>query len=92
MMYKFLQLDDGTEIVHSDIITTDGNEKVKVYVEKPIYGGFKSAVCYVPSYEWRDVDGFSAEEIDRYTEVLESTAHLIIRFARQGGFGNAANL
>lgn len=37
MMYPFLQLDDQTEIVHSDI-RTDG--RVKVYIEKPVEGGF----------------------------------------------------
>jgi|GEM_PF-6632441 len=36
MMYPFLQLEDKTEIVHSD--TLEGG-RVRVYVEKPIHGG-----------------------------------------------------
>ena len=32
MMYPFMTLDDGTEIVHSDML--DGG-RVKVYIEKP---------------------------------------------------------
>ena len=31
-------------------------------------------------------------EIARYQEVIESTAHLILEFARQGGFENASGL
>ena len=87
MMYPFLQLEDNTEIVHSEILES---ERVKVYIEKPVEGGFHSAKCYLPSYEWSEIEGFSKSEIDKYQEILESTAHLIIRFASDGGFNNAA--
>jgi len=87
MMYPFLQLDDDTEIVHSEMLP---NKKVKVYIEKPVYNGFHSAVCWLPVYEWADVDGFSKDEILKYQEIIESTAHLIMRFAESGGFMNAA--
>jgi hypothetical protein len=83
-----MQLDDSTEIVHSEMLE---NETVKVYIEKPVEGGFHSAVCYLPEYRWEEKEGFSACDIERYQEILETTAHLIIRFAREGGFGNAAN-
>jgi len=66
------------------------DEQVKVYLEKPINGGFQSATCYLPSYKWSDVDGFSSDEIKRFQEIIESTAHLIFRFAVGGGFENAA--
>ncbi|MCL1808003.1 MAG: hypothetical protein FWG31_09920 [Oscillospiraceae bacterium] len=88
MMYPFIQLEDKTEIVHSEAMA-DG--MVKVYIEKPVEGGFHSAVCYLPDYKWEEITGFCKIEIDRYQEIIESTAHLIIRFAREGGFGNAAN-
>lgn len=43
MMYPFLTLDDGTEIVHSEM-KEDG--RVKVYVEKPDETDFfHNAVC-----------------------------------------------
>ena len=58
MMYPFLKLDDNTEIVHSELL--DG-EIVKVYVEKPIEGGFKSAYCVLPNYQWSEVDGFTEQ-------------------------------
>jgi hypothetical protein len=87
-MYPFMQPEDNTEIVHSDLL--EGG-RVKVYVEKPVEGGFKSAICRLPGYDRVEVTGFTDEEIMLYHEVLESTAHLIIRFAGEGGFDNAAS-
>ena len=88
MMYPFMQLEDNTEIVHSELLA---DEKVKVYIEKPVEGGFHSATCYLPKYQWDGITGFTREDIDKYQELLESTAHLIIRFAGEGGFNNAAS-
>ena len=88
MMYPFIQLEDKTEIVHSEFLIDD---KVKVYIEKPVFNGFHSAVCYLPMYTWEEIDGFKNSEIDKFQEILESTAHLIIRFAKEGGFESAAN-
>lgn len=88
MMYPFMTLDDNTEIVHSEM-QSDG--QVKVYFEKPDEkDGFHSAYCILPSYHWEQVEGFSKEELDRYQEVVESTAHLILQFAKEGGFENAS--
>jgi len=88
MMFPFLTLDDQTEIVHSEM-RVDGT--VKVYMEKPdAKDCFHSAVCILPSYKWQDVEGFTQEEISRYQQVIESTAHLILQFSQEGGFDNAA--
>lgn len=90
MMYPFMTLDDGTEIVHSDILN---NNKVKVYIEKSdAKDGFHNATCILPDYDWKEINGFSEYEIDRYKEIVESTAHLIMEFARTGGFDNASGL
>jgi len=88
MMYPFLTLDDGTEIVHSE---TNRDGRVKVYVEKPDEKQcFLSAVCWLPEYQWEDVNGFADEELSRLESVIRSTAHLIMEFAETGGFDNAA--
>jgi|SRR5574344_596934 hypothetical protein len=88
MMYPFMTLDDDTEITHSQELE-DG--RVKVYIEKPDDKDcFHHATCFLPNYDWEDISGFTPEEIDRYREIIESTAHLIIRFAREGGFDNAS--
>ncbi len=90
MMYPFMTLDDCTEIVHSDM---NANGKVKVYMERPdAKMGFYHATCYLPDYTWEDIQGFSPKEIARYNEIIESTAHLILQFAQEGGLENAANL
>lgn len=88
MMYPFLTLDDGTEIVHSEMLE---DHRVKVYLEKPDESDcFHSATCYLPEYRWENVSGFTDEEMDRYQAVLESTAHLILEFSKEGGFECAA--
>lgn len=90
MMYPFLTLDDNTEIVHSEMLR---DNTVKVYVEKPDEKDcFHYATCYLPEYRWEDINGFSNDEIRKYQTIIESTAHLIIRFSKEGGFDNAANL
>ena len=88
MMYPFLTLDDASEIVHSEMRP---DNTVKVYVEKPDEKDcFHHGTCILPGYQWRDVFGFSSEELARYEEVIRSTAHLILRFSQEGGFDSAA--
>lgn len=88
MMYPFLTLDDETEIVHSEMYP-DG--RVRVYMEKPDEKDcFHYATCYLPEYKWEDVSGFSEDEIKKLKEVIETTAHLILRYAKEGGFENAS--
>lgn len=50
MLYPFMTLNDETEIVHSESKMVDGREAVKVVIEKPVWGGFHSAVCWLPEY------------------------------------------
>jgi len=87
MLYPYMTLDDDTEIVHSEM-SADG--KVRVCIERPVEGGFQSATCELPSYKWSDVQGFSDEDIRLFTNIIESGAHLILRYAKDGGFLNAS--
>lgn len=60
MMYPFMTLNDDTEITHSEM-KPDG--QVKVYIETPDdNGGFFHATCYLPSYRWENVSGYSAKK------------------------------
>lgn len=82
MMYPFMTLDDNTEIVHSEM-KPDGS--VKVYLEQPsAEDGFHFATCWLPAYRWEGISGFSREQLDRYQEVIESTAHLIAKVFQPG--------
>lgn len=88
MMYPFMTLDDQTEIVHSEMLE---NGKVKVYIEKPDEKDcFHYATCYLPQYEWENIYGFSEDEINKYLDVIKSTAHLILEFSQKGGLENAS--
>ena len=91
MMYPFMTLEDGTGVAHSEVYDCNGTETVKVYFEKPVEGGFLSAECYLPSYEWKNIDGFTGKDITELQEYLQTVAHIVIRLAREGGFDNAAN-
>lgn len=87
MMYPFMTLDDNTEIVHSEYLASN---EVKVYVETPDEkDGFHNLTCYLPSYQM-EVNGYSKEEVDKYLDIIKSTAHLIIEFSKDGGFANAS--
>ena len=89
MMYPFLTLKDDTEITHSEMLP---DQRVRVYIEKPdAKDCFHYATCYLPGYIWEDVRGFNKAEMERYQEILQSTAHLILQFSKGGGFENAAD-
>ena len=87
MLYPYMTLEDDTEIVHSEM-SADGT--VKVCIERPVEGGFHSATCELPGYKWTDVVGFSEADIHEFAEIIESGSHLIMRFAKSGGFEHAS--
>lgn len=87
-MYGYMTLSDETGVAHSEM-KPDGS--VKVYFEKPIDGGFMTAVCWLPEYRWEEVEGFSADDIGRLDKFLRDNAHLIIEFSKEGGFENASS-
>ena len=73
MMYPYMTLADETEIVHSQII------------ERPTESGFDSARCELPDYKWIEKAGYSDEEIKMFEELLHNNAHLLYRYAENGG-------
>ena len=88
MMYRYLTLNDGTEVVHSDMMP-DG--RVKVFFERPDeHDGFHDATCYLPDYTWEDVSGFSDADMERNERLLKEVAHIIIELSQEGGFDNAS--
>lgn len=90
MMYPYMTLEDDTEITHSEM-KPDG--KVKVYIETPDEKVcFRHATCWAPEYTWEDIYAYSDEDVKRFQEIIESTAHLIMEFSQEGGFDNASNL
>lgn len=81
MMYPFLTLDDGTEIVHSEMLPEG---RVKAYMERPDEKlGFLHATCFLLGYEWEDIAGFSEAEMERLRGVLHSNFNLILQLAQK---------
>ena len=76
MMYPYMTLADETEIVHSQIVEKDGMKKVIVNFERP---------TELPDYKWTERQGYSDEEIAMFEELLHSNAHLLYRYAENGG-------
>lgn len=85
MMYPYMILADETEIVHSQIIDEDGRQKVIVHFERPTERGFDSARCELPEYKWLLSEGYTDEEIAIFEQLLRSNAHLIYKYAMNGG-------
>ncbi len=89
MLYPYMTLNDDTEIVHSEM-QSDG--RVKVYIERPDEKlCFCHATCWLPEYKWEDILGFSKDDIEKLQGIIESSAHLIMEFSKDGGFLNASN-
>ena len=44
MIYPYITLADGTEIVHTHVFEEDGLQKVEVHFERPKEGGFDTAM------------------------------------------------
>lgn len=85
MMYAYMTLADGTEIVHSQLLEKDGEKSVEVHFERPTEDGFDTARCSLPTYEWLIREGYTDEEIVDFEVFLRHNAHLIYRFAENGG-------
>ena len=89
MLYPYVTLGDGTEVLHTQIIEEDGIEKVEVHFERSFEDGFVSARFILPTYEVIVRDNVSDEELSFFKELLENNAHLIYEFARAGGAASA---
>ena len=85
MMYPYMTLSDETEIVHSQLIEDKGIKKVIVNFERPTDNGFDSARCELPEYKWTEKEGYSDEEIAFFEKQLHSNAHLLYKYAANGG-------
>ncbi len=85
MMYPYMELADGTQIVHSQIIDEDGQKKVQVHFERPTDNGFDMARCELPEYKWILKEGYSDEEMHFFEQFLQNNAHLIYKYAANGG-------
>ena len=85
MMYPYMTLWDGTEVVHSDIRE---NDQVYVHFERPVDlpdRAFDEATCVLPEYEWKERIGYSDDEMALWDQYVRSNAHLFYKYAACGG-------
>ena len=85
MMYHYMTLSDGTEIVHSHLKEENDNVIVLVNFERPKLDGFDSARISLPSYQWISRDGFTDEEIKEFEDYSARHAHNLFYYAEIGG-------
>lgn len=86
MEYPFITLDNGTQISHSEMLA---DRSVLVYIRKDV---FHRAVLVLPAQEWREVIGFTADELAEYNRVILKMTSLILEFSQKGGFRGASGL
>ena len=85
-MYPYLTLGDGTEVVHSELLDGERGGRVLVHFERPCENGFDSVRFELPSYDMEVWEGsFSEKELAFLRDFLESNAHLLYRYAAEGG-------
>ena len=85
MLYPYVTLGDGTEVLHTQIIEKNGVETIEVHFERPIETGFMTARFVLPTYELIKRDNVSDEELEFLKKLLECNADLIYKYARIGG-------
>lgn len=86
MVYPYMTLADGTEIVHTQVFEEDGIQKVEVHFERPSETNcFDTARCQLPSYTWVIREGFSDEEMAIFDQFMHSNAHLFYKYGASGG-------
>ena len=85
MIHPYMTLADETEIVHTHLLKDGDINRVEVHFERPKYMGFDTARCSLPDYKWIIRDGFTNEEITFFLFFLRHNAHLIFRYAENGG-------
>lgn len=85
MLYPYMTFADGTEICHTQILEKPQGKTVEVHFERPVENGFCTARCELPGYTWLIREGFSQEELREFETFLRANAHLIFKYAREGG-------
>lgn len=91
MVYPYVKYSDGTEVVFSHIYTDDdGNEALFVHFERPTERGFDSVRITLPDYKIEVWEGnYSKEEIEFFKKIVENSADLFYKYAREGGLSIA---
>ena len=45
----------------------------------------ETEIVHLPTYEVKDVNGYSDKQVEKFVEIIKSKAHLIIELAKEYG-------
>ena len=86
MMYPYVKYSDETEVTFSNIYIENDIECIDVHFERPTENGFDSVRIQLPIYKVTVWEGnYSEEEIEFFKQVVENSADLFYKYAREGG-------
>lgn len=86
MMYPYVKYSDGTEVLFSNIYIDNEKECIDVHFERPTNNGFDSVRIQLPTYKVTVWEGnYSNEEIEFFKKVVQNSADLFYKYAREGG-------
>ena len=69
--------------INNDKIIKSNNPKNYNNISLP--AGHLKMKCELPDYKWTERMGYSDEEIEMFEELLHSNAHLLYKYAENGG-------
>ena len=85
MIYPFISLSDGTEIVYSDLHDHDGKKNVLVKFERwnDQRDDFDSMECLLPNGKMSNVIGFSEQEVGYHHDKIIMLQDMIIECSKE---------
>ena len=86
MIYPYVKYSDETEVSFSNIYIENDVECIDVHFERPTENGFDSVRIQLPTYKVTVWEGnYSNEEIEFFKKVVQNSADLFYKYAREGG-------
>ena len=86
MMYPYVKYSDETQVTFSNIYIENNLECIDVHFERPTENGFDSVRIQLPTYKVTVWEGnYSEAEIEFFKQVVQNSADLFYKYAREGG-------
>ncbi len=86
MMYPYVKYGDETEVVFSNVYIENDIECIDVHFERPTENGFDSVRIQLPTYKVTVWEGnYSEKEIEFFKQVVQNSADLFYKYAKEGG-------
>ena len=86
MMYPYVKYSDETQVTFSNIYIENDVECIDVHFERPTENGFDSVRIQLPTYKVTVWEGnYSKDEIEFFKQVVQNSADLFYKYAREGG-------